>query len=66
MSVEVETVFRLWCDDCRKWLRDSNYPFIQHNDFHHEDTLYAEARKQGWTFDQNTASWYCPDCQKGN
>lgn len=66
MSVEMETIFRMWCDDCQKWLRDDHFQYTQVVNFDHEDTMYDQARKHGWFFDQNTASWYCPDCQKGN
>jgi len=64
MGAEVITHHRMWCDDCRVWLKDDRFKYTQVVNFDHEDTMYDQASKSGWVLDHDTASWYCPDCQK--
>lgn len=64
MGAEVETVHRMWCDGCSAWLKDDHFSLTQVVNFTSEIDMYHQANKQGWHFDHDTASWYCPECQE--
>lgn len=66
MSVEVETVFRMWCDDCGKWLSDSIFPYIQQKDFQREDTLYHEPKSRAGPLTRTRPVGTAPTARKGN
>ena len=64
MSIEQYTCWRMRCDKCRKNLWNEDLPGYEGLDFSFKECMLDFASQQGWVFDHDTASWYCPGCQE--